>query len=108
MTDIAVDGVSQDLDLFDWDASGWIAPRTGCWPGSWYGTRALTVSFEHGYEDVPPSVTRAVQAIAQQGISNPSALRRIQAGPFVDEYAVGGGGGGSIADALAPYVLPLV
>lgn len=106
VTEILVEGsTAADLSHFAWDAAGWVEPRAGyVWP--YLGANSLTITFSHGYVDVPPSVQGVVQSIAQRSVGNPTGLRRQQAGPFVDEYA--SLLAGSDATALGPYVLPLV
>lgn len=99
---VAFDAADYNIDT----AQGWVQPAPGhCWPYAASGR--LTIVYSHGFEDVPADVTRAVQAVAAQGASNPGALRRIQTGPFLEDYS-SGGGGGSVSDLLAPYVLPVV
>lgn len=73
----------------------------------------LTVTFEHGYEDVPPAVTAVVQALATRAISNPGSLVRTQVGPFSDTYSQSGFNQSlplALLDAemalLAPHRLP--
>lgn len=104
VTAITLNGAPLDVDDFTWDASGWLEPNAGYW--QWTRGGELVVTFTHGYEDVPPSVERAVQAIAQRGVSNQGGIKRQQVGPFFTDY-------GLLVDdsekaALAPYVLTVV
>lgn len=108
VTDVDIVGslTTFDATAYTWHTAGWIEPSPGrFWPISRPGSQ-LVVTFNHGYATVPPSVQGAVQAMAQGLVSNPAALTRQQAGPFVDEFR-GLLSDGDIA-ALAPYVLPLV
>jgi hypothetical protein len=112
ITDVFVVGVASTFNVAHYQIDtdqGWVQPVAGrTWPTGSSGR--VTVEYSHGYATVPPAVTRAVQAIAAQGVSNPGALTRIKTGPFEEQYGSGGsaGGGSSVAGVLAPYVLPLV
>lgn len=55
--------------------------------GAWWSGEEIVVTFTHGYDEPPASVTAVVQALAQGAISNPSALTRKTIGPFTDVYA---------------------
>jgi hypothetical protein len=105
VTEITLNGAALDVDLFVWDEAGWLEPKSGYWPHGPRGA-ALVVTFDHGFEDVPPSVERSVQAIAARGVSNQGGIKRQQVGPFFTDY-------GLLVDdsekaSLAPYVLTVV
>lgn len=81
--------------------------------GYGYEARRITVTYEHGYETPPPTVTAVVQALATRASSNPEGLVRQQVGPFSNTYSQSGANqaaGLALLDAerdlLAPYRLP--
>lgn len=74
-------GTLLDPLAYDFETAGILRRVDG---GGWScGQGALVVVFTHGYDDAPPAVTRAVQAVAAQ---MPSGLRSKTAGPFSETY----------------------
>jgi hypothetical protein len=80
VTSITEDGVTVDDSLYTWAPNG-VLTR------SWGWNASVTVTFTHGYEEVPAEVTAVVQAVAQRAVDNPSSLVRVQKGPFADTYS---------------------
>ena len=76
---VAEAGVPVASTAYSWEASG-ILYRRGGWPAD------VTVTFTHGYEDVPAEVAAIVQAIAQRAVNDPGSLVRVQDGPFSETY----------------------
>lgn len=93
VTSVTVDGAPQ-VEGVDYDVhrEGYLSRRGWGW---WTG-ESIVVVFTHGYDGaaVPPSVTAAVQALAQNAIGNPAALTRKTVGPFTEQY-------GSSSDLLS-------
>lgn len=104
VSEVTVDGVPLVLDTdFQVHQNGWIdrLPYGGWWSGD-----LIEITFTHGYEDVPASVTAAVQALAQRSTGSPSGAKRETSGPFTEEYESG------LSEAerinLARYRIPAV
>lgn len=75
-------GTLLDPSVYDFDPAGLLLRIDGgCW-ATGYGP--LVVEFTHGYNETPPGVARAVQAVA--GALSTGALKSKQAGPFAESY----------------------
>lgn len=74
-------GTLLDPSVYDFEQAGILRRIDGyLWST---GDGVIEVTFTHGYTDVPPAVTRAVQSIASQ---LPNGLRSRSAGPFSESY----------------------
>lgn len=74
-------GTLVDPSAYDFETAGILRRVDGA---AWAcGAGVIEVEFTHGYDDVPPAVTRAVQSVAAQ---MPSGLKSKTAGPFSETY----------------------
>ncbi len=74
-------GTLVDPAAYDFETAG-ILRRVDGWRWS-DGLGVIEVVFTHGYDTVPPAVTRAVQSIASQSANG---LKSKSAGPFSESY----------------------
>ena len=74
-------GTLLDSTVYDFEQAG-VLRRIDGWKWA-EGTGVIEVEFTHGYDEVPPAVTRAVQSVASQ---LPNGLRSRSAGPFTESY----------------------
>lgn len=105
-------GVSATLDpgLYEWSANGNVRRRYGyAWP---YGFRNVSVTFTHGFDEVPDLKQVVLQVVAQ-ALSSPTGATREQAGQVAMSWATtapGVSGGLSLLqrdlDVVAAYTLP--
>lgn len=103
VTDVA--SISADYDggltvldptSYDWSAVGMIELRNGCFP---HRFRSVTVTFTHGYSEMPANVQAVVDQITAGGIG-PQAIQVGQVRVQVQS------GWLSAESLLAPYKLP--
>lgn len=99
-----------DLAEVEWSANGNVRRRYGaCWPE---GFRNISVTFTHGYDEVP-DLKQIVLQVSAQALSSPTGATREQAGQVSMQWATtapGVAGGLSLLErdleTLAAYRLP--
>lgn len=108
-------GAELDLGLYTANGVGVLTRSPGypLWLGTYANPSTLAVTFTHGYDQPPATVTAVVQALATRALDNPYGYTRSQVGPFADFYSQTGQNQAAplgLLDAeralLDPYRLP--
>lgn len=92
-----VDNLGYELppECYTYEPSGLLHVNTWPWQGThWTITRDvlpshtmwLTVTYTHGYDQVPGDVAGVVRSLAQQAKGNPAHVSMRSIGPFVTKY----------------------
>lgn len=97
VTDVTIvvdEGTTLTSDDYDWSASGYLERRNGCWSKR---PRQVSVTLEHGYEDIPADLIGVAVAVAARSNVSPTGAVRQATGPFSLDFGSFNGVAGGVA-----------
>jgi hypothetical protein len=72
---------------YSWSATGELRKLTGLWPAT---LRSVTVTYSHGYAQVPPAIVGVVASVAARLYDSPIAVKQESIGGYSVTYTGGG------------------
>lgn len=86
---LAENGIVVDVSTLDVSAGGMVEKRSGgCWTRRLGG---ITVTIDHGYDEVPADVAGVVVSVAAKAFANPTSQQAAAAGIVTDTFGRGHG-----------------
>jgi hypothetical protein len=86
VSSISNEGTVLTTAEYDWSVSGYVELRNwALWSSR---PRQISVTFTHGYEDIPADLVGVAASIAARAGSSPAGIKRQSSGPFSAEYEV--------------------
>jgi len=74
---VTIDGVTQLPADYNWTRSGALTTDLNTW-----GNLPLTVTYDHGYTEIPDDIVQVVCSVANRAVVNPSGIRSETVGGY--------------------------